>query len=61
MTPCTVTNWEAGMQGAYQGMVYWPATTLELGVTLGVVGLGVLLMLCLGLKYLPLRPAGDEA
>ena len=36
------------------------ATTSELGVTLGVVGLGVLL-LCLGLKYLPLRPAGDEA
>ena len=59
MTSSTVTHWEAGMQGAYQGMVYVP-TILELGVTLGVVGLGVLL-LCLGLKYLPLRPAGDEA
>ena len=59
MTSSTVTHWEAGMAGAYQGMVYVP-TILELGVTLGVVGLGVLL-LCLGLKYLPLRPAGDEA
>ena len=59
MTSSTVTHWEAGMQGAYQGMVYVP-TILELGVTLGVVGLGVLL-LCAGLKYLPLRPAGDEA
>ena len=55
----TVTGWESGMAGAYQGMVYWPAP-IEWGVTLGVVGLGVLL-LCLGLKYLPLRPAGDEA
>ena len=59
MTSSTVTHWEAGMQGAYQGMVYWPAP-IEWGVTLGVVGLGVLL-LCAGLKYLPLRPAGDEA
>ena len=59
MTSSTVTHWEAGMAGAYQGMVYVP-TILELGVTLGGVGLGVLL-LCLGLKYLPLRPAGDEA
>ena len=59
MTSSTVTHWEAGMAGAYQGMVYVP-TILELGVTLGVVVLGVLL-LCLGLKYLPLRPAGDEA
>ena len=59
MTSSTVTHWEAGMQGAYQGMVYVP-TILKLGVTLGVVGLGVLL-LCAGLKYLPLRPAGDEA
>ena len=59
MTSSTVTHWEAGMAGAYQGMVYWPAP-IEWGVTLGVVGLGVLL-LCAGLKYLPLRPAGDEA
>ncbi len=54
MTSSTVTHWEAGMQGAYQGMVYAP-TLLELGVTLGVLGLGVLL-LCAGLKFLPLKP-----
>ena len=57
MTSSTVTHWEAGMQGAYQGMVYAP-TLLELGVTLGVLGLGVLL-LCAGLKFLPLKPAED--
>ncbi|WP_080799159.1 NrfD/PsrC family molybdoenzyme membrane anchor subunit [Arabiibacter massiliensis] len=55
MTPYAVTGWESGMAGAYQGLVYWP-TPLELGVALGVVGLGAL-MLLLGLKYLPLRPA----
>lgn len=54
MTQYTVTNWEAGMQGAYQGMVYWPAP-IEWGVALGVLGLGVLL-LCAGLKRLPLKP-----
>ena len=54
VTSMTVTNWEGGMAGAYQGMVYWP-TALEFGVVLGVVGLGAL-MLCVGLKYLPLRP-----
>ncbi len=54
VTSMTVTNWESGMAGAYQGMVYWP-TALEFGVALGVVGLGAL-MLCVGLKYLPLRP-----
>ena len=43
MTSSTVTHWEAGMAGAYQGMVYWPAP-IEWGVTLGVVGLGVLLL-----------------
>ena len=59
VTQYTVTSWQAGMAGAYQGMVYWPSP-LEFGVALGVIGLGVLL-LCLGLKYLPLRPAGDEA
>ena len=57
MTPMTVTNWEAGMAGAYQGMVYWP-TPLEFGVALGVLGLGAL-MLLLGLKFLPLRPAEE--
>ena len=35
-------------------MVYFP-TPLEFGVTLGVVGLGALLLL-VGLKYLPLKP-----
>ena len=25
MTSSTVTHWEAGMAGAYLGMVYWPA------------------------------------
>lgn len=52
--PNTITNWDAGMSGAYQGMVYFP-TPLEFGVVLGVIGLGVL-MLLLGLKYLPLKP-----
>lgn len=55
MTSMTVTNWEAGMAGAYQGMVYWP-TPLEFGISLGVIGLGAL-MLLLGLKYLPLKPS----
>ena len=55
MTSMTVTNWESGMQAAYQGMVYWPSA-LEFGVALGVLGLGAL-MLCAGLKYLPLKPA----
>ena len=50
----TVTGWESGMAGAYQGMVYWP-TPLEFGVALGVLGLGALLLL-VGLKYLPLKP-----
>ena len=54
MTSMTVTNWEAGMQGAYQGMVYWPAP-IEWGVALGVIGLAALL-LCAGLRYLPLKP-----
>ena len=54
-TPYLATNWAGGMAGAYQGMVYWP-TPLEFGVVLGVVGLGVLLLL-LGLKFLPLKPS----
>ena len=53
----TVTDWTAGMAGAYQGMVYWP-TPMEFGIVLGVTGLGALLLL-LGLKYLPLKPAED--
>ena len=55
VTPMTVADWESGMAGAYQGMVYWPAP-IEFGIALGVVGLGALLLL-LGLKFLPLRPA----
>ena len=54
VTPMTLTNWEAGLQGAYQGMVYWPAP-IEWGVCAGVVALAVLVFL-LGLKFLPLRP-----
>lgn len=53
MTQYSATNWSAGMEGAYQHMVYWP-TPLEFGVVVGVVGLGALILL-LGLKYLPLR------
>ena len=58
MTSYSVTDWTAGMTGAYQGMVYWP-TPIEFGVVLGVVGLGVLLLL-LGFKYLPLKPAENS-
>ena len=55
--PATVTGWESGLQGAYQGMVYWPAP-IEWGVALGVVALGVCIVL-LGVRYLPLRPKQD--
>ena len=58
MTQYSVTDWAAGMAGAYQGMVYWP-TPLEFGVALGVFGLGAL-MLLLGLKFLPLKPAENS-
>lgn len=57
-TAHTVTSWEAGTHAAYQALVYWP-TLLELGVALGVLGLGALLLL-LGLRYLPLRPSGGK-
>lgn len=55
LTPVSVTNWTDGMVGAYQGLVYTP-TMLEVGIAIGVFGLGAL-MLLLGLKFLPLRPA----
>ena len=58
VTPMTLTNWEAGLQGAYQGLVYWPAP-IEWGVARGVVALAVLIFL-LGLKFLPLKPADGE-
>lgn len=59
LTPMQHTAWDSGLSGIYGGMVYWP-TPLELGVTLGVVALGVLVFL-LGIKFLPLRPKDDEA
>ena len=57
-TQFTVTNWEAGFTGAYQGMVYAPQP-IEFGVAAGVLAMCVLFLL-LGLKYLPLKPAGDK-
>lgn len=59
LTPMQHTAWDSGLSGIYGGMVYWP-TPLELGVTLGVVALGVLVFL-LGIKLLPLRSKDDEA
>ena len=58
MTPSTVTDASGTMASAYQGMVYFP-TPIEFGVALGVIGLGALLLL-LGLKYLPLKPAENS-
>ena len=58
LTPYTVTNWEGNMAQAYAGMVYWPAP-IEFGIALGVVGLAFLVFF-LGLKFLPLKPAGQE-
>ncbi len=58
LTPYTITDWEGNMAQAYQGMVYWP-TPLELGIALGVVGLSFLIFF-LGLKLLPLKPAGGK-
>jgi molybdopterin-containing oxidoreductase family membrane subunit len=55
----TMTNWESGIVAlGYNGVVYWP-TPLEWGVTAGVIALGVL-MLLLGLRYLPLNPTEDD-
>ena len=45
----------AALQSAGGAMVYFPSP-LEFGVMVGVVGLGALLLL-LGLKFLPLKPA----
>ena len=58
MTQYTVTDASGTMASAYQGMVYFP-TPIEFGVALGVIGLGALLLL-LGLKYLPLKPAENS-
>ena len=57
MTPYTATNWEGTLAQAYEGLVYAP-TMIEFGVALGVVGLACLLLF-LGLKFLPLKPAQD--
>ena len=57
MTQYTITNWDAGMVSAYQGLVYAP-TAIEFGVALGVIALGALLLL-LGLKFLPLKPSSN--
>ena len=59
LTPMQHTAFDSGLSGIYGGMVYWP-TPLEFGVTLGVVALGALVFL-LGIKFLPLRPKGEEA
>ncbi len=57
-TQYTITNWQAGLDGAYQGMVYAPQP-IEFGVAIGVLSLCVLLLL-LGLRYLPLKPTGSK-
>ncbi len=57
-TRYTITNWQAGFTEAYQGMVYAPQP-IELGVAAGVLVMCVLFLL-LGLKCLPLRPAGED-
>ncbi|WP_165062464.1 NrfD/PsrC family molybdoenzyme membrane anchor subunit, partial [Adlercreutzia sp. ZJ154] len=44
----TITNWTAGLSGAYESIVYWPSL-LECGITIGVVGLAILIFL-LGVK-----------
>ncbi|MEA5018897.1 MAG: NrfD/PsrC family molybdoenzyme membrane anchor subunit [Gordonibacter sp.] len=49
-----LTDAGAALQSAGGAMVYFPAP-LEIGVMVGVIGLGALLLL-LGLKYLPLKP-----
>lgn len=46
------------LASAYQGLVYTP-TPIEYGIVAAIFALGVLMML-LGLKYLPLKPADKE-
>ena len=58
VTQYTFTTPAGSVADTYASLIYWP-TPLELGITLGVVALGGLILL-LGLKYLPLRPAGEE-
>lgn len=51
LSTSSTSNWVNGI-GVYDSLIYSPSI-IEVGVTLGVVGLGALLLL-LGLKYLPL-------
>ena len=55
MTPFSAASWKGGLLTAYQGTIYAP-TLLEVGIVIGVIGLGALL-LSLGMKFLPLRLA----
>ncbi len=57
LTQTSVTNYAAGIDGAFSGLVYTPSM-LELGIVVGVLGLGALILL-LGLKFLPLQPAEE--
>ena len=57
VTSHTITNWEGTIAQAYEGIVYVP-TSIEFGVALGVIGLAAMLLF-IGLKYLPLKPAQD--
>jgi molybdopterin-containing oxidoreductase family membrane subunit len=52
-----LTDAGAGLQGAFSALVYFPSF-LELGVSLGVLALGVCLIL-IGLRRLPLKPVGE--
>lgn len=57
MTSVSALNWQSGMTGVYEGLVYWPQP-LEFGVTIGVVALSVLVFL-LAVKLLPLGSRGE--
>lgn len=59
VTPFSVTSdWGQGLAGAYAGAIYAP-TLPEIGLAIGVVGLGVLLVL-LGVKFMALRPSRES-
>ena len=53
-----LTDMGAATQAAGGAMVYFPSP-VEVGIVLGVIGLGALVLL-VGLKYLPLKPVEDE-
>jgi molybdopterin-containing oxidoreductase family membrane subunit len=52
-----LTESGAGLQSAFPALVYFPSL-LELGVTVGVLALGVFLVL-MGIRLLPLKPAHE--